>query len=111
MFPPIYYLGYRAYPLESFTILFYFTLCPKNVITLSRCNSDTHESILIIFGTDVTAKVGNQKILYCPTSLSSASVLPGEIKKAKNIILSLKAYCLSVCLSICLSVCLSVCRL
>jgi len=27
---------------------------PENVITLSRYNSDTHESILIFFGIDVT---------------------------------------------------------
>ena len=88
--------GIGAYPFESFTILFYFTLCPKMsllclVVTLTHMNR-----FLIIFGTDVTEKVGSQKVLYCPTLLSSASVLPGEIKKVKNIILSLKAYCLSV---------------
>jgi len=43
-----------------------YTLCPKNVTTLSRYNSDIHESILIIFGTNVTQKVGNQKLLCFP---------------------------------------------
>jgi len=41
---------------------------PKNVTTLPHCNSDVHESILIIFVTDVSEKVGNQKVLYFPTS-------------------------------------------
>ena len=40
----------------------------KNVTSLSHYNSDIHESILIIFGLDVTEKVGNQKILYFCTS-------------------------------------------
>jgi len=48
---------------------------------LSLCNS---ELILIIFGTNVIEKVGNQKVLYFPTSL------PGKIKKDKNSILPLK---------------------
>jgi len=37
---------------------------PKNVTTLSRYNSDKHELILIIFGTNVTEKVGNQSTLF-----------------------------------------------
>jgi len=46
-----------------------YTLCPrKNVTTSSRYNSDTHKSILIIFGENVTKKVGNQKVLYFSTS-------------------------------------------
>jgi len=40
----------------------------KNVTTLSRYNSNKCESVLIIFGTYVTVKVGNQKVLYFPTS-------------------------------------------
>jgi len=57
------------------------TVSPQNVTTLSLCNS---ELILIIFGTNVIEKVGNQKVLYFPTSL------PGKIKKDKNSILPLK---------------------
>jgi len=34
---------------------------PKNVTTFSHYNSDIHESIRKIFGTNVTEKVGNQK--------------------------------------------------
>jgi len=45
-----------------------YTVSPKIVTTLSRYNSDIHESILIIFGTNVTDKVGNKTILYFPTS-------------------------------------------
>jgi len=41
---------------------------PKNVTTLSRYNSGTHESILIVFGTSVTEKVGNKCVLYFHTS-------------------------------------------
>jgi len=53
------------------------TLCPKNVTTLSRHNSVIHELVLIIFGKDVTAKVGNQKVLYF-SKLNSASAIPEE---------------------------------
>jgi len=46
-----------------------FTLCPnKNVTTLFLYNSDIQELILIVFGTNVTEKVGNQRVLYFPTS-------------------------------------------
>jgi len=45
-----------------------YTLCPKNVTTLSRRNSDTRESILIIFGKNVTEEIGDQKVLHFPTS-------------------------------------------
>jgi len=37
-------------------------------LLLSRYNSDMHESILIIFGTNITEKVSNQQVLYYPTS-------------------------------------------
>jgi len=36
----------------------------KNVTTLSHHNSDIPESVLIISGTNVTEKAGNQKVLY-----------------------------------------------
>jgi len=56
-------------------------------------NSDIHESIFIFFGKNVTEKVGNQKVLYFPTS---PSVLPGEIQKHKSSILSLKCCAISL---------------
>ena len=40
----------------------------KNVNTLSHGNADKRESILTIFGVNITEKVSNQKILYFPTS-------------------------------------------
>jgi len=40
----------------------------KNVTTLSCYNFDKHESILIVFGKNVTEKVSNQKTLYFPIS-------------------------------------------
>ena len=40
----------------------------QNVTTLSRYNSDIRESILIIFGINITEKVDNQNVLYFPTS-------------------------------------------
>jgi len=52
--------------------------------TLSRkmslycSNFDVHESILIIFGTNVTEKVSNKSCFISPPHLSSASALPGE---------------------------------
>jgi len=39
----------------------YYTVSQKYVTTLSLYNFDKHEPILIIFGTTVTEKVGNQK--------------------------------------------------
>jgi len=63
----------------------------KNVTTLSRYNSDIHELILIIFGTNVPEKVGNQRCFIFPPHLTSASVLPGEMKKDKNSSLLLSA--------------------
>ena len=50
----------------SFAIVVQHTLYPKNVTALSRYNSEIHESILIIFGTNVTEKVGYQKVLCFP---------------------------------------------
>ena len=65
----------------------YYTLCLKNVTSLSCYNSDIHKSILIVFCVNVTEKVGNQ--IVAP-HLTSVSALHGEIKKDKNSTLSLK---------------------
>jgi len=40
----------------------------KNVPPWTCCNLDTHGSITIIFGTNVTKKVGNQNVLNFPAS-------------------------------------------
>jgi len=40
----------------------------KNVPPLTCYNLDVHGSITIIFGTNVTEQVGNQNVLYFPTS-------------------------------------------
>jgi len=49
---------------SSLSAVFFVHCVPKSVTTLSRYKSDIHELILIIFGTNVTEKVGNQKLLY-----------------------------------------------
>ena len=41
----------------------------QNVSTLSPYNSGIHESILIIFGKNVTEKVGNQRYFIFPPHL------------------------------------------
>ena len=41
---------------------------PKNFTNLSCYKFDIAESMLTIFSTNVTEKVGNQKLLHFPTS-------------------------------------------
>jgi len=57
----------------------------NNVTTLSHYKSDIQESILTIFGTTVTEKVGNQKVLFL-----TSPTLSGEMKTINNSILSLR---------------------
>ena len=45
-----------------------YTAPQKNVPPLTCYNLDIHGWIMIIFGTRVTEKVGNQNVLYFPTS-------------------------------------------
>jgi len=54
------------------------TLCLKNLPPLTCYCVYIHGSITIIFGTNVTEKVGNQKFFIFPPHLSSSSALPGE---------------------------------
>jgi len=62
----------------------------KNITTLSRCNSDVHESIFITFGTSVTEKVGNQKVLHFPTSPNSCFCTTWGNRKPRKCIFSHK---------------------
>jgi len=58
----------------------------KNVTTLSRYNSDIHESILVLFRTNVTEKVCKQQYvayLIFPPQQTSASALIREMQKHK----------------------------
>jgi len=50
------------WPLYSFAS----TLCPKKVTrpTLSHYNANIQESILIIYGTNITERVGNRNVVY-----------------------------------------------
>ena len=66
--------------------------CLAGVTTLSRYNSDIHESILIIFGSNVTKKVGNQKYFNFPLHQTSASALPGETGNLENASFMLLAF-------------------
>ena len=45
-----------------------YTVFQKNVPSVACYNFDTHGSIATIFGTNVAEKVGNQNMLYFPTS-------------------------------------------
>jgi len=45
---------------------------------------------MIIFGTSVTKKVGNQNVLHFPPHLNCASALPGETENLKSASFSLK---------------------
>jgi len=45
-----------------------YTVPQKTSLLLTCYNLDAHGSITIIFGTNVTEEVGNQNVLYFPTS-------------------------------------------
>ena len=60
------------------------TLCPKNVTTLSDHNSDIHEWIWIMFGTNVTEKVRNQQILYFPTCRNQCTTGRNEERQKQH---------------------------
>jgi len=57
---------------------------------LCHYNSDKHESILTIFGTNVMRKYAINRYLIFPPHFTGASTLPGEMQKYTNNILSLK---------------------
>jgi len=48
----------------------------KNVPPVTCYNCDVHHSLMIIFGTNVTEKVGNQTYFIFPSHLTSASAPP-----------------------------------
>jgi len=49
--------------------IFPYTLCLQKRPTFTTCyNFYKHSSIVTIFGTNVAEKVGNQNVLYFPTS-------------------------------------------
>jgi len=52
---------------------------------------DIHGSITIIFGTSVTEKVGNQKVLYFPTSPNLCFCTTWGNRKPENCIFALKS--------------------
>jgi len=63
----------------------------KNVRPPLTCyNIDTHSSITIIFGISVTEQVGNQNVLYFPTSPKLCFCTTRENRKTDNCIFSLK---------------------
>jgi len=62
----------------------------KNVPHLTCYNLDIHGLITIIFGTRVTEKVGNQNVLYFPTSPNLCFCTARGNRKPKNCIFSLK---------------------
>ena len=71
---------------------------PKNVTPLHLAIIFyIHSSIATIFGTNVAEKVGNQNVLYFPTTGSvspgSASALPGETGNPEIVSFHLNAAC------------------
>jgi len=66
------------------------TPCLKKVPPLTCYNFDIHGWITIIFGTHVTEKVGNQYVLYFPTSPDLCFCITWGNTKPKNCIFSLK---------------------
>ena len=56
----------------------------KNVRPLTCYNLDIHGSIMIIFGTSVTEKVGNQNVYYFPTSPNLCFCTTWENRKREN---------------------------
>ena len=63
----------------------------KNVPPLTCYNPDIHGSIMIIFGTRVTEKVGNQNILYFPTSPNLSFCTSWGNRNRENCVFSLKS--------------------
>jgi len=67
------------------------TLCLKKRPTFTTCyNFHIHSSIATIFGTNVTKKVGNQNVLYFPTSPNYCFCTTWENRKPGNCVFSLK---------------------
>jgi len=66
----------------------HYTLSHKNFSTLSCNNCQTHDSILIIFGRNVTAK----RCFIFPPRLSSVLAIPGK-QKTINCVFHLNAAC------------------
>ena len=62
----------------------------KNVPPLTCNNLDTHGSIMITFDTSVTAEVGNQNLLYFPTSPNLCLCTTWGSRKPENCVFSLK---------------------
>ena len=62
----------------------------KNVSHLTCYNLYIHGSIATIFGTNVAEKVGNQNVLYFPTSLNYCFCTTWGNKKLGNCVFSLK---------------------
>ena len=66
------------------------TPCLKNVPSLTCYNLDIHGSTTTIFSTSVTEKVGNQNVLYFPTSPNLCFCTTWGNRKPKNCTFSLK---------------------
>ena len=66
------------------------TLCLKNVPPLTYYNLYIHGSIGTIFGTNVAEKIGNQNVLYFPTSPKQCFCTTWGNRKPGNCVFSLK---------------------
>jgi len=66
-----------------------YTMSRKNVPPFTCYNLDIHSSVMIIFDTWITEKVGNQSVLYFPISPCLCFCTTQENRKPKNCIFSL----------------------
>ena len=84
----IYKIKYQL-PLTN-SNLRYYALCLKNVPRLTCYNLGIHGSTATIFGTNVAEKVGNQNVLYFPTSPKYCFCTTWANRKPENCVFSLK---------------------
>jgi len=78
----------------SVTMVTHIHCVSKNVPPLTCYNLYIHGSIATIFGKNVAEKVGNENVLYFPTSPNYClTALPGETDNPQNASFHLNAAC------------------
>ena len=77
--------AFDKYPTSGYLVNSHliYSVSKKNDTALACYNFHVHQSILIIFGTNVAKKASSQMVLYFPPHLTSAAALPGETESRK----------------------------
>jgi len=71
-----------------------YTVClKKNIPDVFSYNSRKHCRIFIIFGTNITEKASNQKMLYFPPHLINAPTLPCETENTEIVSFHVNVSC------------------